>query len=400
VACWVCIDNKPVQMSAADAGAKGLKCYPTSQDAQASCKPCWCCIRRPAGRKVVQTTQADCKQQGGQCYDSQQEAAVACQGPPPKLCWVCIDGQPTQIPQTDAAAKHLQCYPTAIAAKKSKDCAPSGGWCCVITKGDAQSGSQVFAATAAQCADKGGHFFNSQSEAMALCQGPPPQTPTPPPCWCCIQGPAGKQVIVSNLDDCERRGGRCYGSEQEAHTACAGETPPPLCWVCLNGQATQIPQADAQKRQLRCYNSHEEAAKACSEGPKIWCCIDGQVMQSTEAECRARNGQAYRSEKEARARCGSGGKCWSCVNGKVVELSQAQARGRRLPCFGSREEASANCRPKETETKCWVCINGRVGQVTEAQARARGVQCFGSREEAMQNCQGRPQQPKGPRRQR
>ena len=418
--CWVCIDGKPVQMSEEDAQKKDLHCYGSPQDAAAHCQPCWCCFVDRAGKHLVQTTEEDCKRRGGVCYNSPQEAQErGCV----KLCWVCIDGRPVQIPEAEAFAKKLRCYPTEEAAKNSKDCAPAGGWCCV----DTATGMSVVPSTAADCEKNGGKWYASEQEARKACEISD--------CWCCIYNTEMRKMTVvhTTTADCQAKGGRCFASEQEAK-ACGG-TPPPLCWVCIDRNVQQLSAAEAQARKLQCFNSREEAQRGCGgegtwwccvngkvvqvpeaqaqarmastqcyrtreeavracEGPKIWCCIDGQVVQSTEAECRARNGQAYRSEKEARARCGGGAKCWTCVNGKVVQLTQAQAQGRGLPCFGSREEATRNCQGGGDNKKCWVCINGRVGQVPESVARGRGLQCFSSREEAQRSCGERqtPQQ--------
>jgi probable HAF family extracellular repeat protein len=56
-------------------------------------------------------------------------------------------------------------------------------------------------------------------------------TPPPPPhCWCCING----ELVQTTEADCRERGGKCYGSKEEALKYCHGvgptppnQTPPP-----------------------------------------------------------------------------------------------------------------------------------------------------------------------------
>jgi hypothetical protein len=66
--CWVCIDGRVTQMTAAQAKARGTKCFGSQQEAQQNCKP------------------------------------------PEKLCWVCLNGQVTQLPEATAQGRGLKCY--------------------------------------------------------------------------------------------------------------------------------------------------------------------------------------------------------------------------------------------------------------------------------------------------
>jgi probable HAF family extracellular repeat protein len=84
------------------------------------------------------------------------------------------------------------------------------------------------------------------------CTPPPP----PPQCWCCING----ELVQTTEADCLRRGGKCYGSKEEALKYCHGDQ---TCWCCINGELVQTTEADCLKRGGKCYGSKEEALKYC-----------------------------------------------------------------------------------------------------------------------------------------
>jgi hypothetical protein len=102
--------------------------------------------------------------------------------------------------------------------------------------------------------------------------GPPlgPVPSLPPRCYCCING----RVVQMTEANCERRGGQCFASEQEALRNCP---PKQTCWCCINAPDTKT-------------NARAYAAT-------------GQVVQTTEADCRERGGQCYGSRNEALKNC-------------------------------------------------------------------------------------------------
>ena len=52
-----------------------------------------------------------------------------------------------------------------------------------------------------------------------------PICPPPPPCWCCVYGPDGPIVVQLTPAECFKRGGKCYGSKEEAQAF-------KPCWWC------------------------------------------------------------------------------------------------------------------------------------------------------------------------
>ena len=222
-------------MPEAEAKAKGIPCYPSRERAQAACggnsagsastdRSCRCLRLRPR-RKAFPVI----------LPGNERRRLVA-----GKLCWVCVDGQVVQMPEAEAKAKGIPCYP-------------------------------------------------SRERAQAACGGDKP-------CWVCVDG----QVVQLTEAEAKAKGIPCYPSRERAQAACGGDKP---CWVCINGRVSQLTEAQARARGLRCYASQEEAQQNCRETPDktCWVCINGRVTQLTEAQARARGAQMLRFPRRGTA---------------------------------------------------------------------------------------------------
>ena len=85
------------------------------------------------------------------------------------------------------------------------------GWCC--------KDGAVFAATPAQCKEKGGTWFVTQIEADRYCKQ------APPPGWCCKDG----VVVVAEAEECKMKGGIWFATQAEAERYCrSGQKLPDL----------------------------------------------------------------------------------------------------------------------------------------------------------------------------
>ena len=323
--CWVCIDGQAVKTTEADALQKGLKCYPSAQEAAQHCeKLCWCCIKN----ELFHITEAECRRRGGKCYRTREEALRHCTEKPR---WTCTDGKVVQTTEGDCQAKGLQCYSSQQEAQSH--CPVTGDcWCCV----DMPTGMGVVNTTPEDCEKRGtgvvgDHCYSSKEDAVNHCR----------PTYCCIQTPTGTTIIRTTEADCIARGGdtsHMFQTEAEAQKSCGptGPTPsippPPLCWVCIDRNVTQMSVSDAQARKLRYYNSREDAQRSCAgDGtplPTCWVCIDGRVTQVPEAEAKKRHLQCYGSEEEARSHC-QPKTVWCCVDGQVVQLTEEECRCER-----------------------------------------------------------------------
>jgi hypothetical protein len=146
-------------------------------------------------------------------------------------------------------------------------------------------------------------------------------------CWCCIGG----SVRLMTVPDCQKQGGQCFSSEQEASRYCASSHAPRHrvpCWCCIPfqgipfnpdprykppGTVTYTTEAECGKKGGHCFSSKEEALRYCGTSHRpppttCWCCFGSgrattRVIQTTMAECQARGGSCYQSRKEAERDC-------------------------------------------------------------------------------------------------
>jgi probable HAF family extracellular repeat protein len=375
---WCCLNGNVFPSTPEECKTKGGQYYTSRKDAIEHCKPCWCCFQGREGRELVQTTEADCKAKRGQCFDTRDEARKHCKE---KTCWVCIDGQPVQIPEADAVEKGLQCYRSADAAKKSKDCVSSGGWCCV----DSPNGMDVIQTSAQDCQTKHGHYYPSEQDALAHCKL----------CFCCIKGSDGVNRIVRSTEaDCRAKGGgsQCFQTETEAEAYCGGIQT----WCCVyqgdrNG-GISFPATPAQcaAKGGQLFNSEQEARKRCRV---VYCCIRGSgIFVSVEEDCTKRGGQCYDTEVAAIAACGGTPPppvCWVCIDRNVVQISTEQAQKRKLECFASKELAQAAC----DKGRGWCCFDTATGLSVAQKSKAdcdKEVygKWYASEQEARKACAG------------
>jgi hypothetical protein len=119
---------------------------------------------------------------------------------------------------------------------------PVGGCC---------ANGRVGQATQSQCAQIGGQWYRSLSEATQACQ--------PPTCWCCANG----RVSQVTQSQCAQMGGACYSDQSQATKACQ----PVTCWCCANGRVYQTTQPQCAQMGGACYNDQGQATKACQQAP-------------------------------------------------------------------------------------------------------------------------------------
>jgi len=117
---------------------------------------------------------------------------------------------------------------------------PVGGCC---------TNGRVRQATQSQCAQIGGQWYSSLTEATQACQ---------PPCWCCMGG----KVYQATQAQCAQMGGACYTTQAEAMERCQ-----PPCWCCANGKVYQATQSQCAQMGGVCYNDQSQATKACQQAP-------------------------------------------------------------------------------------------------------------------------------------
>ena len=151
-------------------------------------------------------------------------------------------------------------------------------------------------------------------------------------CWCChqvecIKAPCPKIVSFTSVANCQRSHGECYSSREEASQYCNHPTSrrqPSTCWCyipveciiapCPPGTVTQTTLTECQRRGGHCFSSQQEALSYRNSSTvhrssrTCWCCSGSgrattRVTQSTEAECQARGGTCHRSRKDAEAEC-------------------------------------------------------------------------------------------------
>ena len=155
-----------------------------------------------------------------------------------------------------------------------------------------------------------------------------------PSCWCChsvecVKAPCPKIVSSTSVADCQRIHGECYGSREEASRYCDHSAVPRrpsmmTCWCyipvecfaapCPPGRVVQTTQTDCQKHGGQCFGSQEEALSYRNRSTvhrssrTCWCCFGSgrattRVTQTTMADCQARGGSCYQSRKEAERDC-------------------------------------------------------------------------------------------------
>jgi len=142
-------------------------------------------------------------------------------------------------------------------------------------------------------------------------------------CWCCI---VGKRVSLMTMPDCQKQGGHCFSSEQEASRYCSSSHEPRHrvgCWCAMgasqfpgynpDAKVTYTSEGECAKQGGHCFSSREEAEHyvhtAQHRRPSTcWCCFGSgrattRVIQTTMAECQARGGSCYQSRNDAERDC-------------------------------------------------------------------------------------------------
>ena len=155
-----------------------------------------------------------------------------------------------------------------------------------------------------------------------------------PRCWCChsvecFKAPCPRIVSFTSVADCQRIHGECYGSREEASRYCDHSAVPRrpsmmTCWCyipvecftapCPPGRVVQTTLTDCQKHGGHCFGSQEEALSYRNRSTvhrssrTCWCCFGSgrattRVIQTTMTECQARGGSCYQSRKDAERDC-------------------------------------------------------------------------------------------------
>src|SRR6266478_386918 len=88
-------------------------------------------------------------------------------------------------------------------------------------------------------------------------------------CWCCI---VGKRVSLTTMPDCQKQGGHCFRSEQEASRYCSSSHEPRHrvgCWCAMgasqfpgynpDAKVTYTSEGECAKQGGHCFSSREEA---------------------------------------------------------------------------------------------------------------------------------------------
>jgi probable HAF family extracellular repeat protein len=266
----------------------------------------------------------------------------------------------------------------------------------------------------------------------------PPDTgcqPYPPrKCWCCLPvslfggggslsgGSAGPTEMSE--DDCRKRGGQCYQTEQEAYQYCGGTTStsttngtptptptptPPItdsgAHYCCDPDGSVVDYGTADNCSKKCSHCYPSAQMAAVEGCGMcYCCVPPNgstppyLSVTTAAECQAAGGRCFKSEIEAQDACKappstgqlpplpfprpprSEKQCWCCKNGVVTfgdALACAVTKGK---CFDTKEAAEDAC-------SCYCCFNpGKAAHsiqfILPADCKKRGGTCYSTLEAA------------------
>jgi hypothetical protein len=141
-------------------------------------------------------------------------------------------------------------------------------------------------------------------------------------CWCCIGG----SIRLMTVPDCQKQGGQCFRSEQEASRYCSSSHAPRHrdgCWCAMgasqfpgynpNAKVTYTSEVECAKMGGHCFSSREEAEHYVHTPQRrvpstCWCCYGSgrattRVIQTTMTECQARGGSCYQSHNDAERDC-------------------------------------------------------------------------------------------------
>jgi len=220
---------------------------------------------------------------------------------------------------------------------------------------------------------------------------PGAQPQQPAPAWCCLNG----NVYPGPRQACLERGGRPYGSPDEAEYYCQRTAPVPT-WCCLDGNVYPAPRQACLEKGGRPYKSPDEAEYYCQrpEPATAWCCLDGNVYPAPRQACLERGGNVYASPEEAERVCRSQEPTpqpavWCCIKGDVFQAPRQTCLERGGNVYASPEEAERVCRPQEStpQPAVWCCIKGDVFQAPRQACLERGGNVYASPEQAKRYCQ-------------
>jgi hypothetical protein len=127
-----------------------------------------------------------------------------------------------------------------------------------------------------ECQRGGGECYQSREEASHYCDHSEARRSSSN-CWCyvpveCFKAPCPPgRVINTTLTECQKHGGRCFSSQEEAlsyRNRSAERRSSRTCWCCFgSGRATtkviQTTMAECQARGGSCHQSRQDAEKDC-----------------------------------------------------------------------------------------------------------------------------------------
>jgi len=309
---WCCRDGKAFAAAApADCKEQGGAFFPQEEEARLACTATagGCCVN---GQFLAGVSRGPCDRQQG-VFMSLEESLIGCRQVPPG--WCCAGGDVFQGTAAQCTQRNGQVFASETAARRV--CKPTGtasGGCCL-------DGRLVAGLPQADCAKRNGTFMPRAASSEA-CQ-PVGQPGTGE--WCC----AGGNVFQGSRRQCMLRDGKVFTSEVEARRACrpAGTAPGPSrdprintlpgtntgpgsksapgTGCCLAGTfVAGVVQADCVQRRGT-FMLESAAARMCSARvqPQGFCCAGGQLFTSGAEQCQARGGRFYGSAAEARRGC-------------------------------------------------------------------------------------------------
>ena len=189
------------------------------------------------------------------------------------------------------------------------------------------------------------------------------------------------KIFRSNAEDCRKKGGQCFGTEEDAIRNCKA-----CWWCCLDGKifrnyAGGLPE---QRRPMLSKPKREAQAHQKECTPKGWCCLDGEIFPSTPEECKERGGQYYLTKEEAIRHQKECKPCWCCRQGRegkiLIQTTEADCKAQGGQCFSSKEEAA------EHDCIGWCCLNGEVFPSTPEECQKKGGKWFATEREANAYC--------------
>jgi hypothetical protein len=77
----------------------------------------------------------------------------------------------------------------------------------------------VMQTTLTECQRRGGHCFGSREEALSYRDRSQPTTHRN--CWCCIYREGHHRVIQTTAEECQANGGNCYRNRYDAYRDCS-----------------------------------------------------------------------------------------------------------------------------------------------------------------------------------